>query len=46
MIHDLVSWDSYLLDFLWLEDTYSERDLEAAILRTLPGEEPPIGLIL
>ena len=39
-------WSSgtYLLNFLGLEDTYSERDLEAAILRELPGEEPPLGL--
>jgi len=27
--------DPYLLDFLGLKDTYSERDLEAAILREL-----------
>ncbi len=30
---DLVFRDPYLLDFLGLADTYSERDLEAAILR-------------
>jgi len=35
MTPDLVFRDPYLLDFLWLEDTYSERDLEAAILREL-----------
>ncbi|MGA7928971.1 MAG: PDDEXK nuclease domain-containing protein [Candidatus Sulfotelmatobacter sp.] len=32
---DLVFRDPYLLDFLGLKDTYSERDLEAAILREL-----------
>mgnify|MGYP001169814947 CR=1 FL=1 len=32
MTPDLVFRDPYLLDFLGLEDTYSERDLEAAIL--------------
>jgi predicted nuclease of restriction endonuclease-like (RecB) superfamily len=32
---DLVFRDPYLLDFLGLQDTYSERDLEAAILRDL-----------
>jgi predicted nuclease of restriction endonuclease-like (RecB) superfamily len=32
---DLVFRDPYLLDFLDLTDTYSERDLEAAILREL-----------
>jgi predicted nuclease of restriction endonuclease-like (RecB) superfamily len=32
---DLVFRDPYLLDFLGLADTYSERDLEAAILREL-----------
>lgn len=32
---DLVFRDPYLPDFLGLEDTYSERDLEAAILREL-----------
>jgi predicted nuclease of restriction endonuclease-like (RecB) superfamily len=32
---DLVFRYPYLLDFLGLEDTYSERDLEAAILREL-----------
>ncbi len=35
MTPDLVFRDPYLLDFLRLEDTYSERDLEAAILREL-----------
>jgi predicted nuclease of restriction endonuclease-like (RecB) superfamily len=35
MTADLVFRDPYLLDFLGLEDTYSERDLEAAILREL-----------
>jgi predicted nuclease of restriction endonuclease-like (RecB) superfamily len=32
---ELVFRDPYLLDFLGLEDTYSERDLEAGILREL-----------
>lgn len=34
---DLVFRDPYLLDFLGLKDTYSEKDLEAAILRELDG---------
>ena len=32
---DLVFRDPYLLDFLGLKDAYSEKDLEAAILRDL-----------
>jgi predicted nuclease of restriction endonuclease-like (RecB) superfamily len=32
---DLVFRDPYLLDFLGLKDTFSERDLETAILREL-----------
>lgn len=32
---DLIFRDPYLLDFLGLKDTYSEHDLEAAILREL-----------
>ena len=32
---DLVFRDPYLLDFLGLQDTYSEQDLEAAILREI-----------
>lgn len=32
---DLVFRDPYLLDFLGLRDTYSEKDLESAILREL-----------
>ena len=32
---ELVFRDPYLLDFLGLQDTYSERDLEAAILQEL-----------
>jgi predicted nuclease of restriction endonuclease-like (RecB) superfamily len=32
---DLVFRDPYLLDFLGLQDAYSEKDLEAAILREL-----------
>jgi predicted nuclease of restriction endonuclease-like (RecB) superfamily len=35
MTPDLVFRDPYVLDFLGLEDTYSERDLEAAILQEL-----------
>ncbi len=35
MTPDLVFRDPYLLDFLGLEDTYCEKDLEAAILREL-----------
>lgn len=35
MTPDLVFRDPYILDFLGLKDTYSERDLEAAILREL-----------
>ena len=32
---DLIFQDPYLLDFLGLKDTYSEKDLESAILREL-----------
>ena len=35
MTPDLVFRDPYLLDFLGLRDTYSEKDLESAILREL-----------
>jgi predicted nuclease of restriction endonuclease-like (RecB) superfamily len=35
MTPDLVFRDPYLLNFLGLEDTYSENDLEAAVLREL-----------
>lgn len=35
MTPDLVFRDPYFLDFLGLSDTYSERDLESAILREL-----------
>lgn len=35
MSPDLVLRDPYLLDFLGLADTYSEKDLESAILREL-----------
>ncbi|MDQ3624835.1 MAG: PDDEXK nuclease domain-containing protein, partial [Verrucomicrobiota bacterium] len=34
---DLTFRDPYLLDFLGLKDTFSERDLETAILRELQG---------
>src|SRR5204862_4705559 len=32
---DLVFQDPYLLDFLGLRDTYSEKDLESALLREI-----------
>lgn len=35
MTPDLVFRDPYLLDFLGLKDSYSEKDLEAAILREM-----------
>ena len=35
MTPDLVFRDPYILDFLGLKDTYSEKDLETAILREL-----------
>lgn len=35
MTPDLVFRDPYFLDFLGLSETFSERDLEAAILREL-----------
>ena len=35
MTPDLVFRDPYLLDFPGLSDTYSERDLESAILKEL-----------
>jgi len=35
MTPDLVFRDPYLLDFLGLKDTYSERDVETAILREI-----------
>jgi len=34
---DLVFRDPYLLDFLGLKDTFSEKDVEAAILREMEG---------
>ncbi len=34
---DLVFRDPYFLDFLGLKDTYSEKDLETAILREMEG---------
>src|SRR2546426_1331606 len=34
---DLVLQDPYLLDFLGLKDTYSEKDLESALLREIEG---------
>jgi len=52
---DLVFRDPYLLDFLNLQDGFSEHDLEQAILREMErlnkherarNEEEPIGLIL
>ncbi|OIP33291.1 MAG: hypothetical protein AUK27_10890 [Deltaproteobacteria bacterium CG2_30_66_27] len=35
MTPDLVLQDPYLLDFLGLKDTYSEKDLESALLREI-----------
>ena len=40
---DLVFRDPYLLDFLGLKDTFSERDLEAAILADLQGFITELG---
>ena len=37
MTPDLIFRDLYLLDFLGLEDTYSERDFEAAVSSELPS---------
>ena len=41
---DLVFRDPYVLDFLNLRDTYSERDLEQAILRELEGFLLELGI--
>ena len=41
---DLVFRDPYFLDFLGLKDTYSEKDLEAAILRELESFILEIGV--
>jgi len=41
---DLVFRDPYLLDFLGLQDTYSEKDLETAILRELESFILEIGV--
>lgn len=41
---DLVFRDPYFLDFLQLKDTYSERDLEAAILQELQSFILEIGV--
>ena len=43
---DLVFRDPYFLDFLGLKDTYSESDLEAAILRELESFILELGLAL
>jgi predicted nuclease of restriction endonuclease-like (RecB) superfamily len=40
---DLVFRDPYLLDFLGLKDTYSEKDLESAILRDLESFPVELG---
>jgi predicted nuclease of restriction endonuclease-like (RecB) superfamily len=40
---DLIFRDPYLLDFLGLKDTYSEKDVEAAILRELEKFLPELG---
>ena len=37
LTQDLVFRDPYFLDFLGLKDTYSEKDLETAILREMEG---------
>ena len=41
---DLVFRDPYLLDFLGLQDTYAEKDLEAAILREIEAFMLEIGV--
>ena len=41
---DLVFRDPYLLDFLGLQDTYAEHDLEAAILREIEAFMLEIGV--
>jgi len=41
---DLVFRDPYFLDFLGLKDTYSEKDLEAAILRELENFILELGI--
>jgi predicted nuclease of restriction endonuclease-like (RecB) superfamily len=41
---DLVFRDPYFLDFLGLKDTYSEQDLEAAILRELESFILEVGV--
>lgn len=53
MTVDMFYRDPCILDFLGLHDTYSEKDLENAILAELEkfilemeNEEPPIALIL
>ena len=40
---DLIFRDPYVLDFLGLRDTFSEKDLEAAILRELQGFLSELG---
>ena len=42
---DLVLHDPYLLDFLGLQDTYAEKDLEAAILREIEAFILEIGVV-
>ncbi len=44
LTHDLVFRDPYFLDFLGLKDTYSEKDLEAAILREIEAFILELGL--
>ncbi len=44
MTPDLVFRDPYLLDFLGLKDNYSEKDLEAAILRDMEAFILELGL--
>lgn len=44
MTPDLIFRDPYLLDFLGLKDTYSERDVEAAILREIESFLLEVGI--
>ena len=45
MSKDLVLRDPYLLEFLGLEDTYAEKDLESAILRKLEKFLIELGVV-
>jgi predicted nuclease of restriction endonuclease-like (RecB) superfamily len=46
LIPDLVFRDPYVLDFLGLHDSYSERELEAAILREIESFLLELGVPL